>query len=63
MAEKKKNGAAGGGPPKFSKRQLLGFQQYRGRADLLQVLLNETKKYTAAEVDAAIEQFMKGKVN
>lgn len=55
--------AVPGSDPRFSKDQLLGFQRYRGRGDLLRALLNEKKKYTVAEADAAIGKFMKGRVN
>lgn len=48
--------------PGFSVEKLMGFQRYRGRSDLLLALLDEKKKYTVAEADAAIERFMKGKV-
>lgn len=70
MAEKKtKPGAKVEKPtapapdPRFSVEKLMGFQRYRGRSDLLPVLLDKKKKYTVAEADAAIERFMKGRVN
>lgn len=69
MAKKKTNRGAkveepaiSAAEPQFSVGQLLAFQRYRGRGDLLLALLNEKKKYTVAEADAAIERFMKGKV-
>ena len=48
--------------PAFSKEQLLTFGRYRGRRDLLGVLLEDGRRYTYAEVDALVETFMKGTV-
>lgn len=48
--------------PAFSKEQLLTFDKYRGRRDLLGVLLKDGQHYTYAEVDALVETFMKGTV-
>lgn len=48
--------------PAFSKEQLLTFGRYRGRRDLLGVLLEDGRRYTYTEVDALVETFMKGKV-
>lgn len=48
--------------PAFSKEQLLTFDKYRGRRDLLGVLLKDGQRYTYAEVDALVETFMKGTV-
>lgn len=50
------------GAPAFSKEQLLTFDKYRGRRDLLGVLLKDGQRYTYAEVDALVETFMKGTV-
>lgn len=47
----------------FSKQQLVESRKYANRRDLLKALLTDGKTYTIAEVDAAIEKFMKGKVN
>lgn len=47
---------------RFTKAQLLTSQKYAGRRDLLDALLDSEKAYTAAEVDAAIDKFMKGRV-
>ena len=52
-----------GNAPKFAKENILGFEKYRGRRDLLSVLLESERQYTTAEVDALIENFMKGRVN
>ena len=59
MAEKKNENTAA--EPRFTKENLLCFEQYRNRRDLLYVLLEE-RQYTTAEVDALIQKFMKGMV-
>lgn len=46
----------------FSKQQLVESCKYANRRDLLKALLEDSKTYTIAEVDAAIDKFMKGKV-
>ena len=46
----------------FTKANILKFKQYRYRVDLLTVLLEDNKAYSKKEVDALIENFMKGKV-
>lgn len=48
--------------PTHSKEQLLRSQRYMKRRDLLGALLEDDKRYTIEEVDAAIDNFMKGKV-
>lgn len=48
--------------PAFTKDQLLTFDKYRGRRDLLGALLEDGRGYTYAEVDALVDNFMKGKV-
>ncbi|MFR3787250.1 MAG: hypothetical protein ACLTWR_08160 [Agathobaculum desmolans] len=48
--------------PAFSKEQLLTFAKYRERRDLLGVLLEDEQRYTYDEVDALMNDFMKGKV-
>lgn len=48
---------------KFNKNKLLGMKRYENRVDLLQVLLKPEETYTLDAVDAAISDFMKGKVN
>lgn len=60
MSEQK---TGSGAAPKFTKENILGFEKYRGRRDLLSVLLESEQQYTTAEVDALIENFMKGRVN
>ena len=51
------------GAPAFTGAQLLTFDRYRERRDLLGVLLDKDQRYTFSEVDALIDNFMKGKVN
>lgn len=46
----------------FSKEKILSAKRYRNRVDLLGVLLKDGKDYTFDEVDALLENFMKGKV-
>ena len=48
--------------PAFTKDQLLTVDKYRGRRDLLGTLLEDGRGYTYAEVDALVDNFMKGKV-
>ena len=60
MAVKRKTEA---GAPAFTGAQLLTFDRYRERRDLLGVLLDKDQRYTFSEVDALIDNFMKGKVN
>ena len=48
--------------PAFTKDQLLSFDKYRGRRDLLGTLLEDGRGYTYAVVDALVDNFMKGKV-
>ena len=57
MAVKRKTEA---GAPAFTGAQLLTFDRYRERRDLL---LDKDQRYTFSEVDALIDNFMKGKVN
>lgn len=48
---------------KFNKSKILGMKRYANRVDLLEVLLKPEKTYTLDAVNAAISDFMKGKVN
>lgn len=48
---------------KYSKEQLLSSKQYTEKQDLLQAILEDEKLYSKKEVEARIQQFMKGKVN
>ncbi len=42
--------------------QLLRSNRYANRRDLIGAFLEDDKQYTLAEVDTAIDNFMKGKV-
>ena len=46
----------------FSKEQLKASRKFANRKDLLEILLEEDKQYSVAEVDEMIKKFMKGKV-
>lgn len=48
---------------RFNKTKILGMKRYANRVDLLRVLLKPEETYTLDAVDAAISEFMKGKVN
>lgn len=45
---------------KYTKEKILSTLRYKGRVDLLGVLLNDGKSYTFEEVDETIKNFMKG---
>lgn len=62
MATRKKTEPKTPAAPAFTKEQLLAFSKYCGRRDLLGVLLQDNRRYTYAEVDALVDNFMKGKV-
>lgn len=50
--------------PVFTKRNLLTFERYAKRRDLLSVLLQDGKEYTTEQVDSLLQDFFKkGKVN
>lgn len=48
--------------PLFSKSQIVSCGRYRDRRDLVDALLDDSKKYTKEQVDRLIGEFMKGKV-
>ncbi len=48
--------------PVYSKQQLLTFQRYAARRDLLEALLKDGESYTHDQVRNLINNFMKGKV-
>ena len=62
MATRKKTELKTPTAPAFTKEQLLTFSRYRERRDLLGVLLQDGRRYTYDEVDALVNDFMKGKV-
>ena len=50
--------------PVFTQRNILTFQRYAKRRDLLSVLLEDGKEYTMERVDSLLQNFFKkGKVN
>lgn len=48
--------------PNFSKAQLMSSNKYAGRKDLIGALLDDQAEYTTEQVDALIENFLKGQV-
>lgn len=48
--------------PLFSKSQLVRCGRYHDRRDLVDALLDDSKKYTMGQVERLIGEFMKGKV-
>lgn len=48
--------------PTYTKEQVAVSKRYVNRRDLVNVLLEDGKAYTLAEVDALIEKFLKGAV-
>ncbi len=48
--------------PVYTRQQVLESARYRGRRDLVSALLDGSRRYTIAEVDRMVDQFMKGKV-
>lgn len=51
------------GAATYTKEQLAASKRYANRRDLIRALLEDGKAYALKEVDALIEQYMKGKVN
>lgn len=60
MADKK-TAQAEASEAKFSKAQLCASKRYVERRDVLYAMLEDSKEYTLAEADKAIEEFMKMK--
>lgn len=48
--------------PVFTKRNILTFQRYANRRDLLSILLKDGQEYTHDQVQNLIDNFMKDKV-
>lgn len=46
----------------FTKLQLINSKKYKHRVDLLEVLLQDDKRYSISDVDKEIHKFMKGSV-
>lgn len=59
MAEKKKVREAANF---FLKEQLLVSERFRERKDIVSVLLDPDEQYTVKDVDALVNNYMKGKV-
>lgn len=47
---------------KYSKEQLIRSERYMKRRDLVGALLKDGKAYSLEEVDALLDNYMKGKV-
>ena len=43
---------------KFVKSQIIGYDKYKNRADILNVLLEDDKEYTSSDVDKKLEDFL-----
>ena len=48
--------------PMFTKEQLLGVDKYLDKQDLLNALLNDNDSYTLEDVEAIVENYLKGEV-
>lgn len=59
----KTNSAAECAAEKFTKEVLLTAKRFADRRDALSVALADGESYTVAEAEAALESFLKGKVN
>jgi len=46
----------------YTKRQIIESDKYKERRDLLGALLSDGKEYSLTQVDALIQNFLKGKV-
>jgi hypothetical protein len=49
-------------PIKFTKDKILSANRYSNRKDILGALLEDGKEYSFDQVDALMDEFMKGKV-
>lgn len=47
---------------KFTKEQIAASQRYADRKDLVNAILTDGEKYTFADVEKTIENYLKGKV-
>lgn len=59
MAAKKEPAPTTGTEKKFTKEQLLGADKYRHQHDLLSALLTDGQRYSLAEVDKRVQEFLK----
>lgn len=62
MAVKKENVPVRDAEKKFTKEQLLKSQKYRHQRDLLSALLEDNKRYSVAEVNKKIKEFLERKM-
>lgn len=46
----------------FDKEQMLASEKYHNNRDLVEALLDESKKYTMEQVDELVNSYMKGQV-
>lgn len=59
----KNNPAAESAAEKFAKGELLAAKRFASRQDALSVALADGENYAVEEAEAALESFLKGKVN
>ena len=63
MSTKKNPAASAAMDPKFTKEALVNSKRFRNERDIVSALLEDGVEYTVAEVEDAIMNYMKGKVN
>lgn len=49
-------------PVQFSKEQILASEKYRNNRDMVDALLEESKKYTMEQVKKLVDSYEKGRV-
>lgn len=62
MAKKKDEETQGIEQATFTKEQFLNSERYHYKQDIIDVLLDPDKEYTADEVDKMIEEYMEREV-
>lgn len=62
MAKKKDEEIQGVEQATFTKEQFLNSERYHYKQDIIDVLLDPDKEYTADEVDKMIEEYMEREV-
>lgn len=62
MAKKKDEEVQGVEQAAFTKEQFLNSERYHYKQDIIDVLLDPDKEYTADEVDKMIEEYMEREV-
>ena len=60
--EAPKTAAAVTAAPTYTKGQLMRSKRFMAQRDLLNTLLEDNKRYTMAEVEAAMDKYLKGRV-